>query len=181
VYDRNRRVVTSAVTNLDIHDIARSAATYGLAAYHVVTPVAAQREKVARILGAWNQGMVQSGADNRIDALAGVRTAASIAEVRDAMAEEHGRAPRVVATSARPTDSRTVGFAALRASAMAESDQPLLLLFGTGWGLSDEAIAAADQVLLPICGMPAFNHLSVRSAVAVVLDRLFGMREAART
>jgi hypothetical protein len=64
---------------------------------------------------------------------------------------------------------------------MAEIDRPLLLLFGTGWGLTDEVIAGVDQVLLPICGMPAFNHLSVRSAVAAILDRLFGMREAART
>jgi hypothetical protein len=185
VYDRNHRVVTSAVTNLDIHDIARSTATYGLAGYHVVTPVAAQREKVERILAVWNDGMVQSGADNRIDALARVRTAASIAEITAAIAEAHGRAPRVVATSARPANDqsvdRGVGFAALRASAMAETDRPLLLLFGTGWGLTDDVIADAEQVLLPICGMPTFNHLSVRSAVAVILDRLFGMREAART
>lgn len=181
VYDRNHRVVTSAVTNLDIHDIARSTATYGLAGYHVVTPVAAQREKVERIVAVWNEGMVQSGADNRIDALAGVRTAASIAEVVAAIGEAHGHAPRVVATSARPAKDRGVGFAALRASAMAETDRPLLLLFGTGWGLTDEVIDGADQVLLPICGMPEFNHLSVRSAVAVIMDRLFGMREAART
>jgi hypothetical protein len=53
----------------------------------------------------------------------------------------------------------------------------VLILFGTGWGLDDRQIPGASQVLAPIRGAPTWNHLSVRSAVAIVLDRLFGRRD----
>jgi tRNA (guanine37-N1)-methyltransferase len=182
VYDRNHHVVTSAVTNLDIHDIARSSATYGLAGYYMVTPVATQRDKVDSIIGMWSDGIVQTGADNRIDALTRVHTAPSIAGVTEAVTREWGCAPRRVATSARAVDDcRALDFESLRHIALGEKERPLLILFGTGWGLSDEVIHECDQVLVPICGMPEFNHLSVRSAVAVIVDRLFGMRGGCRT
>lgn len=203
VYDRNRDVVTSAVTNLDIHDIARSCVTYGLAGYHVVTPVSAQRDKVERIVSVWKNGISQSGADNRADALASVRSAASIDEVVAALAttpattpatkvsspsesvdaaEPSGR-PLCVATSAQVRESGppAIGFAELVALASEQRDRPLLILFGTGWGLTEGALARCDAVLRPITGVPEFNHLSVRSAVAAVLDRLFGIRGHSRT
>ncbi|ACY15022.1 tRNA (guanosine(37)-N1)-methyltransferase TrmD [Haliangium ochraceum] len=175
VYDRNRRIVTSAVTNFDIHDIARSTATYGLAGYFAVTPVAAQREKIDRIVSVWG-GAAQPpppGQDHRMDALSLVRTAADLAAAREAIEREHGAPPLVVATSARRGE-RALSFAALRATLHRESERPVLLIFGTGWGLIDELVAAADYLLVPIEGRPHFNHLSVRSAVAIILDRLFG-------
>ncbi|PID40198.1 MAG: hypothetical protein CR984_04510 [Proteobacteria bacterium] len=54
---------------------------------------------------------------------------------------------------------------------MAQSP-PLVLAFGTAWGLADEFMAAADHVLEPLVGKGTYNHLSVRSAVAIILDRL---------
>jgi hypothetical protein len=60
-------------------------------------------------------------------------------------------------------------------------DRPLLLLFGTGWGLTEELLAGVDRVLRPIQGNSDYNHLSVRAAVAIMLDRLFGDREAPPT
>lgn len=176
VYDRTRRVVTTALTNLDLHDIARSAATYGLAGYHVVTPVANQREKVERIVGSWRRSE-QRGADNRIDALDLVRAAASVEEVIEAVAASHGSRPWVVATSAR-SGLPAISARALASERQAQSDRPMVLLFGTGWGLGDSVLDQSDQVLMPIRGAPDFNHLSVRSAVAIVLDRLFGRRES---
>jgi hypothetical protein len=50
----------------------------------------------------------------------------------------------------------------------------LVLLFGTAWGLADEILEAADHRLAPINGKGAYNHLAVRSAVAIILDRLLG-------
>ena len=176
VYDRKRNVVTTALTNLDLHDIARSTATYGLGGYYVVTPVAAQREKADRILRSWRGGE-QRGADNRIDALERVHSAPSLADVVAAVTREQGRRPRLVATSAQPRPT-AIGFEALARECRTDPERGLLLVFGTGWGLSDEVIDQSDQLLIPICGRPPFNHLSVRSAVAVVLDRLFGLREA---
>ncbi|HLO26270.1 MAG TPA: RNA methyltransferase, partial [Geobacteraceae bacterium] len=54
--------------------------------------------------------------------------------------------------------------------------QPYLLLLGTGWGLADEIFSRADFVLAPIKGQGDYNHLSVRSAAAILLDRLLGDR-----
>ena len=57
-----------------------------------------------------------------------------------------------------------------------DSNQPYLLIFGTGWGLTETVFSRADVVLEPVRGPGSYNHLSVRSAVAIILDRLFGCR-----
>jgi tRNA (guanine37-N1)-methyltransferase len=184
VYDRNHRVVTSAVTNLDVHDIARSSATYGLAGYFVVTPVGAQRDKVEQILSVWTEELDAAprgdrgnrkgdDSDNRGRALSRVRTAASVADLKHEIATAHGQPPLVVATSARG-GRECVSFESLRGELHGQAQRPVLLLFGTGWGLTSEAVAEADRLLAPVGGRPRFNHLSVRSAVAIILDRLFG-------
>ncbi len=176
VLDREGARVTSSITNLDVHDIARSSATYGLAGYYVVTPVAAQREKAERIVTAWPDH-VGDAADNRVNALALVRTAPALADVCHEIGGRHKRPPLVVATSARPgQEPPRVGFARLLAEALADDRRPLLLCLGTGWGLAPELVSQCDRVLAPIRGAPKFNHLSVRSAAASILDRLFGLR-----
>ena len=53
--------------------------------------------------------------------------------------------------------------------------EPCLLLLGTAWGLAPEVLAGADGVLPPISGRTGFNHLSVRSAAAILFDRLLGV------
>lgn len=178
VHDRSGAVVTSSVTNLDIHDIARSSATYGLAGYVVVTPVAAQAEKVQRIVASWpEQGGRTASVDHRIDALSLIRTAASIDEAIAEIETAHGIRPAVIGTSARPGEAGSrVGFDDLLGWAVGAGPRPLLIVFGTGWGLAPEVFPKLDQVLMPIRGVPEFNHLAVRSAVAAILDRLFGVR-----
>ncbi len=177
VFDRTGAVVTSAVTTLDIHDIARSAATYGIGGYQLVNPVTVQREKVDRVVAAWAEGVSRgAGADFRQRALSLVHTAPLIEDALGAIAEAHGGvSPLVVSTSAR-SDATQVGFRALWREAVELPERPLALVFGTGWGLTKDALALASHRLAPLCGRPDFNHLSVRSAAAVVLDRLFGLR-----
>lgn len=53
-------------------------------------------------------------------------------------------------------------------------DKPYLFLFGTGWGLIQEVMDMSDFILEPIRGTTKYNHLSVRAAVAIILDRIFG-------
>jgi len=79
------------------------------------------------------------------------------------------------------TSARRESFAALPRSSPSElhaqasaSPAPLLLLLGTGWGLADTLIPSVSRMLAPIEGASDWNHLSVRSAGAVLLDRLFG-------
>ena len=59
-----------------------------------------------------------------------------------------------------------------------KQEEPSLLVFGTGWGLEKNLIQNADHVLLPIEGINGFNHLPVRAAIAIILDRLLGLRES---
>jgi hypothetical protein len=59
-----------------------------------------------------------------------------------------------------------------------DGGEPCLLIFGTAWGLSPALLETADFVLAPIEGPTDYNHLSVRSAAAIILDRLLGDREA---
>jgi hypothetical protein len=175
VLDRSGRIVTTAVTNLDIHDIARATRSFGLRRYHLVTPVDAQRELVARILAHWSDGQGREHNDKRSDALEKVSVAASLGEVVERIGSEAGRPPFLAVTGARPRDG-VIPFGSL--APRVEEGRPLLLVFGTGWGLAEEVFARADAVLAPIGGraVDGYNHLSVRSAVAIVLDRLFGDR-----
>jgi hypothetical protein len=175
VVDRSGRIVTTAVTNLDIHDIARATRTFGLVRYHLVTPVDAQRELVSRIVGHWTDGQGREHNDLRSDALEKVVVASSLGEVVERIRSEVGRPPFVVTTGARPR-AGVVAFQAL--PSLVGEERPLLLVFGTGWGLHEDVMAGADAVLAPIRATSGdgYNHLSVRAAVAIVLDRLFGDR-----
>jgi tRNA (guanine37-N1)-methyltransferase len=178
VRDRDGQLATAAVTNIDVHDIARSSHTFGLAGMFVVTPIDAQRALVTRILEHWRVGAGKRRMPHRSEALAICQPAESIAEAREVIAARHGAAPRVIATAARADDVGVpvLGFSALRAQLEAAGEAPHLVLFGTGHGLTDDVLSAADVLLEPIHGRADYNHLSVRAAAAIVFDRLFGQR-----
>jgi hypothetical protein len=91
-----------------------------------------------------------------------------------AVERETGRRPILVVSSARP-GGICIGFDELRRR-LQTSGEPHVLVFGTGWGLAPEVMARADLRLAPISGPTAYNHLSVRAAAAIVLDRLCGAR-----
>jgi len=172
VYDKNGQVVTTAITNMDIHDIARSARTYGVKRFYVVTPVKALQKLALKILAHWEQGYGSQYNQTRKEALALARLKDTLDEVVIDVEQECGSRPQLVVTSARPGGKRT-SFAQLREMLIRDSD-PFLLLLGTGWGLTDTALAQSDYLLEPIDGGTDYNHLSVRSAAAIILDRLLG-------
>jgi hypothetical protein len=173
VYDKHKKVVATALTNLDLHDIARSTRTYGCAGFIIVHPVAAQRELAQRIAGHWLAEGAEKN-DFRRQAIERIHVVASLDDARRLVESRSGRTaeqaagrPLVVATAARPA-ANTVGYHQLR------HDGPLLLLLGTGWGMTDELMAGCDARLSPIQANSDYNHLSVRSACAIILDRLYG-------
>jgi hypothetical protein len=168
VYDRNGRTVVSAITNLDLHDIARAARTFGLSRYYVVTPAVEQQRLAGQIIGHWQEGYGATYNPKRKSALELVTVKGTLDEV---IQTDFGSAPRLVATGAAA--AATVTYAGFREE-LTNSAVPHLLLFGTGWGLADEIMARADLILPPVKGAGEYNHLSVRSAVAIILDRLFG-------
>ena len=174
VYDKNRQVVSTAVTNLDIHDIARSARTFGLLRYYIVTPVLGQQELAGRIVRHWQEGWGATYNPKRKAALELIEIVSSLEDVLADLKERFGRPARLVTTGAR-LHPRSIAFSDLR-QLVADREQPYLLLFGTGWGLVEEVFEKADLVLEPIRGAGEYNHLSVRSAAAIIMDRLFGGR-----
>jgi len=176
VLARSGETITTAVTNLDIHDIARSARSYGLAGYWVVTPIEAQRVLVERVLSHWRTGAGARRIPERSEALSLVhivpRFEDAVAGVRDA---HGGRAPRVLGTAATPkTDAPETSWGAERAALADGSGDgaPRLLVFGTGHGLAAPVLAASHAILPPIQPRADYNHLSVRAAAAIVFDRL---------
>ncbi len=174
VYDKHKKVVATALTNLDLHDIARSSRTYDLERFFIVHPVAAQRELAARIAAHWQGDEGAEKNDFRRQAIDLLAVVPTLADAVAAISERHGRAPLVCATAARESEGDKIGF---RAFAAAARERPALLVLGTGWGLTNELLAGCDARLPPIRGVSDYNHLSVRSACAIILDRLYGDRE----
>jgi tRNA (guanine37-N1)-methyltransferase len=172
VYDKNKQVVTTAVTNMDIHDIARSARTYGVKGFYVVTPVKALQKLALKILEHWEVGYGSEYNSTRKEALSVARIRDTLDDVLIDIERDNGAKPMVVASSARSGQGRT-SFAALKEMLLRETC-PFLILLGTGWGLTESVLAQADYVLEPIEGTADYNHLSVRSAAAIMLDRLLG-------
>jgi hypothetical protein len=170
VLDKNGEIVTTAVTNMDIHDIARSACTYGVRRFVVVTPVKALRALAEKIVDHWETGFGSTYNATRKEALALVSIEPDLDAAITVIERSSGRRPLLVVTSARP-DPLAISFATLRGR-LAASERPCALLFGTGWGLAPSVIERADLRLEPVVGPTAYNHLSVRAAAAVVLDRL---------
>ena len=175
VYDKNGQIVTTAVTNMDIHDIARAGRTYGVRRFYVVTPVHALRELAARIIAHWETGHGAAYNRTRKDALAIVALTEDLDRTIVDVEHDAGAVPLLLVTSAR-TREPTLTYAALR-WLVREGERPLLLLFGTGWGLSEQVIGRADHRLPAITGTGTYNHLSVRTAAAIILDRICGARE----
>ncbi len=174
VYDKNGQVVTTAVTNMDIHDISRTGRSYGVRAFFVVTPVKALQKLALKIIDHWEVGYGSQYNTTRKEALALARICDTVDDAIIAIERETGAMPALVATSARPTGSRT-SFVALR-DMLNKETRPFLIIFGTGWGLTETILSQADYILEAIEGDAEFNHLSVRSAAAIVLDRLLGHR-----
>lgn len=170
VVDRQAEVVTSAITNLDLHDIARSAFTYGVDRFYVAHPVEAQRTLALRVRTHWVDG---SGARRIPDRKLAMTQLHVVASLDEAIAELEAPV-ELWATTAAEGDPR-LGYAEARARA-SQGEGTLLLLFGTGWGLAPSVFDRVSQVLAPIRSprVDGYNHLSVRAAVAIILDRLLG-------
>ena len=170
VYNKKGDIVTTCVTGFDLHDIARSAVTFGVKKYYVVNPLPTQRDFARRIFEFWMDETSLEFNWTRVEAFRLIAIKAELEEVIEEITKAEGRRPKIVATSAK--DRSDIGFEALKAEIGAGT--PTLLIFGTGWGLAEEVFAKVDHTLPPISGTGAYNHLSVRSACAIILDRLLG-------
>jgi tRNA (guanine37-N1)-methyltransferase len=171
VLDREENSGASSLTNLDIHDIARSACTYGLGGFYALTPLEDQRELLREILRYWTAGRGARSNPDRARALALVREGRDIADAAADVERRTGAAPLIVGTSAR-ADSSGLPVISFRETAGELEKRPVLLLLGTGHGLAPAALDVCDAVAPPLRAFGGYNHLSVRSAAAVFFDRI---------
>jgi hypothetical protein len=173
IYDKRREVVATAVTNFDIHDIARCAKTFGIAGFFVITPLESQVQLVERIVRHWMEGAGSTYNPTRKESLSVVRVSRTIDEADREISDLWDKKVKRIATGAS-YHPNSIDFGFLK-KLLEDRDTPFFILLGTGWGLTQEVKDSSDYILAPIRGK-GYNHLSVRSAVAIILDRLLGDR-----
>ena len=169
VYNKNREKIASAVTNLDLHDISRLSRTYGVKKYFVITPLTDQHEFVKSLIDHWKTGFGASYNIDRKEAIEVIDVTASLEDAKEKIAAIEGEKPITIVTCASDIkDAITYK----KAKEIINSDKAVFLLFGTAWGLHDDAVESADFALQAIKGNSDYNHLSVRAAAAIIIDRL---------
>ena len=173
IYDKRKEVVAPAITNFDIHDIARCAKTFGVGGFFIITPLESQVQLADRIIRHWREGAGSVYNPTRKESFSLVRVSRTIDEADREIFNLWQTKVKRVATGAS-SHPQNIEFGFLR-NLLKDEKTPFFLLFGTGWGLTQEVKDSSDYILAPITGK-GYSHLSVRSAVAVILDRLLGDR-----
>jgi tRNA (guanine37-N1)-methyltransferase len=175
VLDKSGRKSTTAITGMDLHDIARACRTYGVKKYVVVTPLKSQRELIKKVASHWVSGYGAEFNPDRAEAMGKIKTSTTLRQALEWIENKEKTFPFTIATTARER-SGTTSWVTLKKHILRE-DRAVAFIFGTGWGLCDETFASSDSVMSPISGgLDGYNHLSVRSAVSITLDRFFGFR-----
>ena len=170
VYNKNNERIASAISTVDLHDIARVAKTYDVRKFFVITPLVDQQVLAERIRRHWTNGFGAGYNSDRKDAFELVAIVPSLEQAILTTTEIEGKVPLLIATDASIQNDRSISYE--RAREIIQDSRVIILLFGTAWGLDKSIIDRADYVLDPISGKSNYNHLSVRAAAAIVLDRL---------
>lgn len=172
VLNRTGDTIASAITNLDLHDLARTSTTFGVPVCYIVTPLKDQQALAGRLTSHWIDGRGGEILPERREALKRLKVVESISTARREILNLTGKMPVQWASTARKGDC-SIPHREARVI-LEQEDKPVLLLFGTGWGLAPEILEQSDAVLDPITGAGPYNHLPVRSAAAILMDRLLG-------
>ena len=173
VYDKRGDVVATSLTNLEIHDMARTCMTFGIDLCYIVSPLARQREIAEKLIHHWVHGYGATYNPKRGQALKKVRIRQDI----DTMIGDYGadRKPFIVGTSSRVREGKMMSCGDFY-DLIRKGQKSALVLFGTGWGLTEEVVEKCDRMLEPISGAGDYNHLSLRVALGIILDRIFSQR-----
>jgi hypothetical protein len=172
VLDKNGRLVATSITNFDIHDLARTAKTFGVWRFYLVNPIPAQQWFARRIIYHWKEGFGAQYNPTRQTAVELVTLVDDLGQISEDTFAVKGSEPVFVATSAKQLANRLT-FAQLR-DRIRQGKEEFCIAFGTGWGLHPSLLEDIDIFLEPIQGVGEYNHLSVRAAAAIILDRLLG-------
>ena len=171
VQNKNGETIGSAITNLDIHDIARASKTYGVKAFYVITPYKEQKELAEKIVSHWLTGYGATYNPERKKAFELIKIKKTFNEAINEIEIIEKQKPKTIITSAKK--SKNMISYPLICNKL-KNGSPYIFVFGTAWGISADFIQNADFILEPIKGNTNYNHLSVRSAVSIILDRVIG-------
>lgn len=147
--------------------------TFGIELCYIVTPLPKQRQITEKLIHHWEQGYGVKYNPMRSAALKKVSIKRDIPEMLEEIRQDGE--PVIIGTSSREMVDKMIGYRELRLWTERQ-ERPLLMLFGTGWGLTDETIGLCEKMLAPIKGVGEYNHLSLRVALGIILDRIFGER-----
>jgi hypothetical protein len=170
IYNKNHEKITTTITNLDLHDISRAGKTYDVEKYFVINHLESQQELVKRMQRYW---MSEFGSDyntSRHEAFSVLEIVDTLDQTIAQIEDETGKTPILIATDAKEF-ANSKSYIEMR-DYIFNSDKPFLVIYGTGWGLTEETLDRCDYILDPIYGRGDFNHLSVRSAASIIMDRL---------
>jgi len=172
VYNKNREKIASAITNFDLHDLSRLSRTYGAKRLFIITPLKSQHTLAERIATHWTSGYGASYNVHRKEALGIITIVESLEEAIESVVEAEKERPLLISTDASKQDDRTIDYQCARE--ILDSEKSVFLIFGTAWGLHEDILTMSDFILDPVEGRTDYNHLSVRTAAGIILDRLAG-------
>jgi hypothetical protein len=172
VYNKEGKTIASAITVADLHDISRAAKTYGVSRFFVINPLTDQRNLAEKVKAHWTSGFGAQYNKDRKEALELMSVVESVDEAVTDIESIEKEAPAIVATDASRHEATPLSYGDARR--LVNDDRVLFLLFGTGWGLDRSLLKKAQYILEPVMGRSSYNHLSVRSAAAIILDRIAG-------
>lgn len=174
ILDRQKQIVSTNITNFDIHDIARAARVFGVEKYYIIHPMREQLMFVDRILDHWRVGEGSRYNPYRKRALDQVKTAENLDQALKDWSP--GEPILTIGTHARPVEGAPFFTTHELRQELWQKKRPVFLLFGTGFGMTEEYMKGLGGILESIRSAPPddFRHLSVRSAVSIYLDRLMG-------
>ena len=170
VYNRRGEIIVSAITNLDLHDLARLAKTYGVKQFYVINPLKDQQDLARNICRHWISGHGADYNEDRREAMSLISIVSTLEESINKIQAIEGGPPTLIATDAGKGKRQGVTYTSARE--IVASRSVVMILFGTAWGIAKELIKKVDFLLEPIFGISYYNHLSVRTAAAITLDRL---------
>ena len=172
VYNKNDEKIASAITNFDLHDLSRLARTYGVKRFFVITPLDNQQKLAERILHHWTDGYGAKYNSDRKEAIELIEIVPSLDSSVEIIREIEGEDLVLIATDALKNNEKSITFK--KTIELLHSDKIVFIIFGTAWGIHKEILNLFDYVLDPIEGPHEYNHLSVRTAAGIILDRLIG-------
>ena len=173
VYNKVGKVVQTAIVSLDVHDLARLTKTYNLDCFYVIHPISSQQNLIKRMLKHWTEGYGATYNPQRKLALELVKIVSNYQEAIKDLSSNGLRTVTII-TSAKKYKPYINYRDLKRRIEEKKNFENYLLIFGTGWGIEYQFCRCANLRLKPIDTNSGYNHLSVRSAASIIIDRLFG-------